>query len=206
MSHPHSCSSALRWLSYVGLMAALAGCGSTGGSRQGTLTFPAAVSAQSYQTQGALGSGFGQDPAEMAAINPFDPIALNNLAVMEAGRGRYQQASSLLQRAVKLAPARADIAVNLSNLQRWLAQAEGQAALGLTPQPLQLPYQEAGVPDVPPLWATPPPNSLAPRLNQQAPVWSQQGRPENAQVEPAPRLTPAPNLPSAAPSVRPVQR
>lgn len=97
----------------------------------------------------------GQDPAEAAAINPFDPIALNNLAVVEASRGRYQQAQSLLQRAVKLAPARADIAANLVSLQRWLAQAEGQTALGLTPQPLQLPYQEAGVPEVPPLWSAP---------------------------------------------------
>jgi Flp pilus assembly protein TadD len=90
------------------------------------------------------------------SINPFDPIALNNLAVAEAARGRYQQALSLLQRAVKLAPARADIAANLGNMQRWLAQAEGQAALGLTPQPLQLPYQDNNtVPAVPPLWVEP---------------------------------------------------
>lgn len=112
---------------------------------------------------GALSPGVGTDPAEQAAINPFDPIALNNLAVVEAGRGRYQQASSLLQRAVKLAPARADIAANLASLQRWLAQAEGQAALGMTPQPLQLPYQEAAVPDLPALWM-PPTDSQAPSL------------------------------------------
>jgi tetratricopeptide (TPR) repeat protein len=116
--------------------------------------------------QGSMSGVMGQDPAEAAAINPFDPIALNNLAVVEASRGRYQQAQSLLQRAVKLAPARADIAANLVSLQRWLAQAEGQTALGLTPQPLQLPYQESGVPEVPPLWSTPvvprPAASLAP--------------------------------------------
>ncbi len=201
----HSCFHASRLLPLVGLMVMLSGCGSFG-SRQATLTFPAVVSAQSFHSQGTLGSGLGQDPAEMAAINPFDPIALNNLAVMEAGRGRYQQASSLLQRAVKLAPARADIAVNLSNLQRWLAQAEGQAALGLTPQPLQLPYQEAGVPEVPPLWAVPAQNSLAPRASQQAPVWAQQGRPESTQPEPATRLTPAPMLAPVAPGVRPLTR
>lgn len=200
-----TCIHASRLLPLVGLVVMLTGCGSFG-SQQASLTFPAAVSAQSFHSQGALGSGMGQDPAEMAAINPFDPIALNNLAVMEAGRGRYQQASSLLQRAVKLAPARADIAVNLSNLQRWLAQAEGQAALGLTPQPLQLPYQEAGVPDVPPLWVTPVQNSLTPRANQQTPAWAQQGRPESTQPEPATRLTPAPMLAPVAPGIRPLVR
>jgi hypothetical protein len=100
-------------------------------------------------------AALAQESAELASVNPFDPIALNNLAVIESGRGRYQHALSLLQRAVKLAPARADIAVNLGNLQRWMAQAEGQAALGLAPQPLQLPYQETGLPDVPPLWRLP---------------------------------------------------
>jgi hypothetical protein len=93
---------------------------------------------------------------EGTAINPFDPIALNNQAVAEAARGRYQQAASLLQRAVKLAPARADIAANLLSLQRWMAQVEGQAALGMEPQPLQVPFPEAGVPEVPPLWVVPP--------------------------------------------------
>ena len=157
--------SSLRALFVVvaGVMAVgLTGCG-TGGAKSTSLVFPAAVSVQGYSSQFSLGSGPGQDPAEMAAINPFDPIALNNLAVLEAGRGRYQQASSLLQRAVKLAPARADIALNLSNLQRWLAQVEGQAALGMAPQPLQLPYQEAGVPEVPPLWVAPAQSSSGPR-------------------------------------------
>lgn len=197
-------SPVLLWLAAVGLSFSVAGCGSSG-AKQGQLTFPAAVSAQSSLSQGALGSGLGQDPAEMAAINPFDPIALNNLAVMEAGRGRYQQASSLLQRAVKLAPARADIAVNLGNLQRWLSQAEGQAALGLTPQPLQLPYQESGVPAVPPLWSAPVQSSLTPRSNQQAPVWTQQGLLGSTLPEPA-RLVPAPSLSPVAPSARLLMR
>jgi hypothetical protein len=144
----------LRW--GVGLVAVvgLGGCGSSG-PKPGQLVFPAANAGYGYSSLGSMGGGVGQDPSETAAINPFDPIALNNLAVTEAARGRYQQASSLLQRAVKLAPARADIAANLSNLQRWLAQVEGQAALGMQPQPLQLPYQETGVPEVPPLWVAP---------------------------------------------------
>ncbi|MBA4255832.1 MAG: hypothetical protein C0445_08170 [Polaromonas sp.] len=133
----------------VGLLVVSVGltaCSGWGGAQQGQLTFP-------KKPQGMLDN----DPAAALAINPFDPIALNNMAIVEASRGRYQQASSLLQRAVKLAPARADIAANLSSLQRWLAQVEGQAALGMTPQPLQLPYQESAIPDVPPLWAQPQP-------------------------------------------------
>jgi tetratricopeptide (TPR) repeat protein len=94
--------------------------------------------------------------AERAAVNPFDPVALNNLAISEAARGRYQQALMLLQRAVKLAPARPDIAANLHSLQRWLVLAEGQAAVGASPQPLALPYQENLLPEVPSLWQAPP--------------------------------------------------
>lgn len=195
----YSCSHVIGLVASVGLTTALSGCGMSG-PRQAPLAFPATVAAQGYSSQGALGPGLGQDPAEMAAINPFDPIALNNLAVMEAGRGRYQQATSLLQRAVKLAPARADIAVNLGNLQRWLAQAEGQAALGMTPQPLQLPYQEAGVPEVPPLWAAPAQNSLAPKAT--VPNWTQQGRPDVMQPEAPARLTPAPTLSNVTPGSR----
>jgi tetratricopeptide (TPR) repeat protein len=203
----HSCvRTTTGWLQLAGMAALLSGCGSFG-SRQAPLSFPTTVSNQSVYAPGALGSSLDRDPAEMAAINPFDPIALNNLAVMEAGRGRYQQASSLLQRAVRLAPARADIAANLSNLQRWLAQAEGQAALGLTPQPLQLPYQETRLPEVPPLWAAPAQNSLSLRANQQTPAWAQQGRPETmVQPEAATRLTPAPMLAPVAPGGRPLPR
>lgn len=128
----------------------LAGCGSTPRSPTG-LVFPASVA----QT-GSGAFGRGMDVVDGVALNPFDPVALNNQAVAEAARGRYQHASSLLQRAVKLAPARADIASNLLSLQRWMAQAEGQVALGMEPQPLQLPLPEAAAPDVPPLWNTPP--------------------------------------------------
>jgi hypothetical protein len=143
----------------LALLTGLVGCGTTSGS-QG-LVFPRPQAGMGYSTMGGMGPVVGQDPSEMAAINPFDPIALNNLAVVEASRAHYQQALSLLQRAVKLAPARADIAANLGSLQRWLAQAEGQAAIGLAPQPLQLPYQETGVPEIPALWAPAPTVSAA---------------------------------------------
>jgi tetratricopeptide (TPR) repeat protein len=104
----------------------------------------------------------GGDFIDRVSVNPFDPVALNNLAISEAAKGRYQQALMLLQRAVKLAPARPDIAANLQSLQRWLALAEGQAAIGIQPQPLALPYQDNLVPDVPPLWQ-PPPTSGSPQ-------------------------------------------
>jgi tetratricopeptide (TPR) repeat protein len=154
VSHQVGSERRRRWLWALGFVAALHGCASSD-PRPGPLVFPGHNVGYGYSSLGSMVGVVGQDPAEAAAINPFDPIALNNLAVAEAARGRYQQASSLLQRAVKLAPARADIAANLSNLQRWLALAEGQAALGMPPQPLQLPYPEMGVPDLPPLWRTP---------------------------------------------------
>lgn len=157
----------LRWGLGLAAVLALGGCGSSG-SQSGQWVFPVSNAGNGYSSMGTMGGRVGQDPAETAAINPFDPIALNNLAVTEAARGRYQQASSLLQRAVKLAPARSDIAANLANLQRWLAQVEGQAALGMQPQPLQLPYQETGVPEVPSLWVAP--SGLSPSPSRGLPV------------------------------------
>lgn len=133
----------------------LGACG-TWSSKPATLEFPVRQSAP-VDAWSAGGSVVpmtpGGDPS--ALVNPFDPVALNNMAVAEAARGQYQQALALLQRAVKLAPARADIATNLASMKRWLAQAEGQAALGIAPQPLQLPYQESSTLPVPQLWRTP---------------------------------------------------
>lgn len=143
----------IRAMASLAVLGALSACG-TSNSRQSGLVFPASIA-----QNGSSSFGRGLDAVDGVAINPFDPIALNNQAVAEAARGRYQQAASLLQRAVKLAPARADIAANLLSLQRWMAQSEGQAALGMEPQPLQVPFPEAGVPDVPPLWAPPPPSA-----------------------------------------------
>lgn len=151
-----------RWMRLTAALlgvGSLAACGWLGGGKSPSpsgLQFPLgrAPVADTWATTGLL-PGSQDAAAESVPINPFDPIALNNQAVVEASRGRYQQALSLLQRAVKLAPARPDIAANLSSMQRWLAQAEGQAALGLQPQALQLPYQETGLQPVPPLWRQP---------------------------------------------------
>lgn len=147
----------------------LGGCGSWSG-KPAALEFPVRQSApvDGWSAGGAVVPMTpGGDPS--ALVNPFDPVALNNMAVAEAARGQYQQALALLQRAVKLAPARADIATNLANMKRWLAQVEGQAALGIAPQPLQLPYQETSTIPVPQLWRSPQPLPAA-EVPRQEPV------------------------------------
>lgn len=79
----------------------------------------------------ALGSAFAQDVAAPLAdanqfrferqlrVNPFDPAALNNLAVVKAGQGRYDDAMDLLQRAARLAPENAEIRANIGRLKAW---------------------------------------------------------------------------------------
>lgn len=62
---------------------------------------------------------------EVLNFNPFDPVAHNNLAVAQAAQGDYQTALDLLQRAVQLAPKRADIRENLHRLRAWMAQGDG---------------------------------------------------------------------------------
>lgn len=95
---------------------------------------------------------------ESVRLNPFDPVALNNLAVNYAAQGDYQNAVTLLERAQRLAPNRADIVNNLANLKAWMAQ-DAQFALGsrAAPQALNFPRAEDTPPDVPPLWGGPTP-------------------------------------------------
>ena len=52
-------------------------------------------------------------------VNPFDPAALNNLAVVKAEQGRYDDAMDLLQRAARLAPDNAVIRANVGRLKAW---------------------------------------------------------------------------------------
>ena len=85
-------------------------------------------------------------------VNPFDPAALNNLAVVKAEQGRYGDAMDLLQRASRLAPDNAVIRANVGRLQAWrdtLGERDPLAEpdLGLSQVP----------PEPPRLWnATPP--------------------------------------------------
>lgn len=53
-------------------------------------------------------------------VNPFDPAALNNLAVVKAGQGRHDDAYDLLQRAARLAPENPEIRANLGRLKAWM--------------------------------------------------------------------------------------
>lgn len=95
---------------------------------------------------------------EAVRLNPFDPVALNNLAVNYAAQGDYQNAVALLERAQRLAPNRSDIVNNLANLKAWMAQ-DSQFAVGSrgVPQALNFPRAEDTPPELPPLWAPPAP-------------------------------------------------
>lgn len=87
-------------------------------------------------------------------VNPFDPAALNNLAVVKAGQGRYDDAVDLLQRAARLAPGNAEIRNNLGRLRSWMS-----SSLGRDPDELSAPELSVSQvpPDPPRLWnATPP--------------------------------------------------
>ncbi|RCS59803.1 tetratricopeptide repeat protein [Parvibium lacunae] len=91
-----------------------------------------------------------QNLSEQARLNPFDPIALNNLAVARAAQGELQAAMQLLERAVKLAPNRADIANNLNNLRAWYEQ--GVPNFTARSVELDLPRAEGALPPIPALW------------------------------------------------------
>jgi tetratricopeptide (TPR) repeat protein len=93
---------------------------------------------------------------EAVRLNPFDPVALNNLAVNYAATGDYQNAVALLERAQRIAPNRVDIVNNLANLKAWMAQ-DSQFATGNrgVPQALNFPRAEDTPPELPPLWAGP---------------------------------------------------
>lgn len=109
---------------------------------------------------------------EAVRLNPFDPVALNNLAVNYAAQGDYQNAIALLERAQRLAPNRPDIVNNLANLKAWMAQ-DSQFAVGSrgAPQALNFPRAEDSPPEFPPLWGTPAGATVQqPMQQQQTPV------------------------------------
>jgi Flp pilus assembly protein TadD len=114
-----------------------------------------AIPAASLAQEPAAGADRAVNPLRFERqlrVNPFDPAALNNLAVVKAEQGRYDDAMDLLQRAARLAPDSAEIRANLGRLQAW------KDTWG-TRDPLAEP--ELGISQVPPdpprLWnATPP--------------------------------------------------
>ena len=99
---------------------------------------------------------------ELLQLNPFDPVALNNLAVAKAAAGDYQTAISRLTRSAKLAPSRGDIRENLARMQRWM---DSYGAAG--PPPVARPGQTAVrsatvLPEPPALWGAASKNGNSP--------------------------------------------
>ncbi|MDT0497349.1 tetratricopeptide repeat protein [Algiphilus sp. W345] len=82
---------------------------------------------------------------EALKVNPFDPVALNNLAVAKAEQEDYHTAVDLLSRAARLAPDDVEIAANLARLRNWVNSEalsgvdsedwSGQADLSALPPP-----------------------------------------------------------------------
>lgn len=82
----------------------------------------AAIPAASLAQEPAAGPDEAVNPMRFERqlrVNPFDPAALNNLAVVKAEQGRYDDAMDLLQRAARLAPDNAEIRANLGRLKAW---------------------------------------------------------------------------------------
>jgi len=81
----------------------------------------AALTASPAHSQDEIGTEANQFRFErQLRVNPFDPAALNNLAVVKAGQGRYADAYDLLQRAARLAPQSEEIRTNVGRLKAWM--------------------------------------------------------------------------------------
>ena len=83
-------------------------------------------------------------------VNPFDAVALNNLAVAKAEQGQFHEATAMLERAAKLSPDNADVAANLARLRGYV---QGYAIVGMEPL---LPKSATGALPAPPppLWGS----------------------------------------------------
>ncbi|MDB5970708.1 MAG: Tetratricopeptide repeat-containing protein [Hydrocarboniphaga sp.] len=96
-------------------------------------------------------AGFGQ----AVDTNPFDPIALNNLAVAKTEAGDFHTALELLERAERLAPQNTEVAANLARLRSWnqnYAMQDG-STLGQAGVPTGTTFKNLP-PEPPPLWDT----------------------------------------------------
>jgi tetratricopeptide (TPR) repeat protein len=96
-----------------------------------------------------------QSFTDLLKQNPFDPVALNNLAVAKAAIGDYRAALDLLKRAERLAPNRQDIRENLSSLQSWMEKNDGVAIAMMERPRFIAPRTEAVLAEPPALWPTP---------------------------------------------------
>lgn len=82
-------------------------------------------------------------------VNPFDPIALNNLAVAKAERGQFYEAMALLERAGRLAPDNSAVIANLARLRGYV---QSYATAGVEPAAPAARSRSALPPAPPPLW------------------------------------------------------
>ncbi len=96
-----------------------------------------------------------QSYSDLLRLNPFDPVALNNLAVAKAAAGDYRAAFDLLTRAVRLVPNRVDIRENLANLQKWMDSYSGVPNPMLERPRLVVPRPAAMLNEPPALWPAP---------------------------------------------------
>lgn len=114
----------------------------------GALFNPAAGFDEPPDSSGSDAAGF--DFAQALTVNPFDPVALNNLAVAKADQGEFQEAMALFERAARLAPDNAEVAANLARLRGYV---QSYAAAGVAPVVVPGAVSSARLPpEPPPLW------------------------------------------------------
>lgn len=114
----------------------------------------AALLAGSAAAQAPVGGQADLAPFDQhMQVDPSDPAALNNLAVIQAGQGRYADARALLERAARLAPQSVEIRDNLARVETWM-----EAMKVRNPQAGAEPGAAWVPPEPPPLWnrAAPP--------------------------------------------------
>lgn len=108
-----------------------------------------------YDGQGRQGMAEG-DPGRAEfnferalEVNPFDAVALNNLAVAKAERGQFYEAMALLERAAKLTPDNSEVIANLARLRGYV---QSYATAGVEPSTTAKSFNGALPPTPPPLW------------------------------------------------------
>lgn len=99
-------------------------------------------------------SGATQNFEQALKINPFDPVALNNLAVAKAEQGEFHEALDLLERAARLAPDNYEISANVVRLRDWTQNyALDSGVPGQAVQSLSSGGFDNLPPPPPPLWS-----------------------------------------------------
>lgn len=87
--------------------------------------------------------------------NPFDPVSLNNLAVIRMAEGDPLAAAELLARARRLAPDNALVEQNHERLSLWLTQRREAGDPRLTEQTVAEAKARPFPPEPPPIWPRP---------------------------------------------------